>query len=124
MVADLVGNADFYLLYGRDSWQGKSNLKCESNRGQFTQDMEISFNSLVSGVGVNEDSKIHVVLQMRTTVRPAANQSIYVHVSNSAQGLAVRWHIESELSQIDIDVTGDGKSNIHQSLYQGSLYIR
>ena len=123
MEADLVGNADFYLRYGRDSWQGKAFLTCESEVGQFNQYMDISFNSLLSGVGVNEGSKIHVALQMRTSVTPP-NASIYVHVSNKELGPAVKWHTESESSQLDIQVTAEGMSNIQQSLQQGSLYIR
>ena len=124
LIAQLQGDGIFYLNYGRDSWNGKAKLVCDSETETRTKAVDITYNGFDPGFGVNQSSVIRFQLDLRTSSKPS-NFVILAHVFNSnIDGSGIFWHSESGDSEFEVNVTSEDVPGIQHSLQQGNLFIR
>ena len=121
--ADLYGDAEVFLRYGRDSWQGTGVLDCRAPDGQtLQQSVHMVFDSSAVGIGVNESSWLAVAMSLTLEQSPE-NFQFYAPVVNHEAAPRVAWHIVKGGVSLDVDVVAQGSEPVDSSLRQGSLFL-
>lgn len=121
--AYLVGDSEFYLKYGRDSWSGTDGMNCQTGKQVAKRMMKATFNSAVPGVGVDEDSKVFVRMKIETSV-PLNNLRIFGGVNAVAGPHGLIWRIETGTMRAEVTVIISPNSPLQNSLRRGTLLIR
>lgn len=117
---DIVGDGQYHLEQGHDSWTGKGNIACRAGTVTTSREVTVVFNS-DTGRGLNASSVIHLSVNLLTTV-PLDLLLIELPVAATTSGGLMSWVIETTNVHADIaliNVTAD----FSPSLERGWLRI-
>jgi hypothetical protein len=121
--ATLLGNAQHFLYYGRDAWNGDGSVYCVAGAKDVFRTVAVSFNSLFDGFGADRNSNLHLLINMVTEGDPNELQ-VRALVTDRMAGPKVQWRFLSGLNSADVFVTLATPSPAVRSLQRGTLFIR
>lgn len=118
---EVVGQPNHYLLYGRDAWDGESQMICHKGSREFAQKILIRFQSLNGGYGANANSSLRFTLTIWSAGVPFTFKSL-------VNGLIDGSFVHLQFSNSSFDLTGSvwtgQQTNAAQSLSLGTLTIQ
>lgn len=123
LFAEIVGNGNYYAVYGRDSWKGEGFISCESKKQTQKLPVTISFNSLFDGFGADGNSSLLLVASMTTEQDPSRLKLIGTVADNGSDNY-VRWSIKTDLNRADFFIFNANIPAVTRSLQFGRLFIR
>lgn len=120
--AEITGDGSYYMIHGHDSWKGQGSFYCESQAGTYFKPVSLKFNSSIDGFGADTNSKVQLMIALRTMVAPQEFQ-LRALVNDVDTEKSVGWQFVSEMSHARIFVVNSPSSLALRSLQLGMLYI-
>jgi hypothetical protein len=119
----VAGNPKHFLLYGRDSWEGETTMRCQLAGEERVQSVNLAFFSKNSGFGANRDSILTVNMTLWTVMDPHT-LAIDVTAPGLSNGSVLYWQMNTQGTEIAASVWTGSESGVAQSLSLGTFTLR
>lgn len=117
------GNAHYFLLYGRDAWEGDGTVRCTSFGEVREQPIRLGFYSKNTGFGANGISQLTFIVTFWTDREPHSLK-LFATLPGLLDGSMVHWQGSVNGTELTASAWNQSSQAIADSLTLGTFDLR